>query len=145
MDAIPPSACTDALGNPVSTDQRGITRPQGSGCDIGAYEFVPFVSPTNLDFKQVAIGQTGTKVETLTNSGGTAVTIGPISFTNLSGNSTDFSFQNGCGPTLSTGDSCTISVKFTPSKYEKQTVMLNIVTSAPGSALQVPITATGIQ
>jgi hypothetical protein len=36
VDAIPPSTpgCTG------STDQRGITRPQGTGCDIGAYELV---------------------------------------------------------------------------------------------------------
>jgi chitodextrinase len=36
IDAIPPSTpgCTG------STDQRGIARPQGKGCDIGAYEVV---------------------------------------------------------------------------------------------------------
>jgi len=38
VDAIPLSACTDASGNPVATDQRGTTRPQGQACDIGAYE-----------------------------------------------------------------------------------------------------------
>src|SRR6202041_673962 len=40
VNAIPLSACTDAFGNLVTTDQRGIKRPQGSGCDIGAYELV---------------------------------------------------------------------------------------------------------
>ena len=36
IDAIPPSTpgCTG------TTDQRGIARPQGNGCDIGAYELV---------------------------------------------------------------------------------------------------------
>jgi hypothetical protein len=38
IDAIPLSACTDAFGNPVITDQRGVARPQGANCDIGAYE-----------------------------------------------------------------------------------------------------------
>ncbi len=32
VDAIPAAACLVAL------DQRGVSRPQGSGCDIGAYE-----------------------------------------------------------------------------------------------------------
>ncbi len=28
---------------PLTKDQRGIARPQGPACDIGAYERVPFV------------------------------------------------------------------------------------------------------
>ncbi len=39
INAIPSNACTDASGNPVDTDQRGVPRPQGSGCDIGAFEY----------------------------------------------------------------------------------------------------------
>jgi hypothetical protein len=41
VDAIPLSACTDVVGNPVTTDQRGVARPQGRACDIGAFELVP--------------------------------------------------------------------------------------------------------
>jgi len=42
INAIPLSPtnyCTDASGNPVKTDQRGVPRPQGSGCDIGSFEW----------------------------------------------------------------------------------------------------------
>jgi hypothetical protein len=52
VDAIPitpTNECTDTSGKPVTTDQRGVSRPQGKGCDIGAYEFiqsVPFASFT---------------------------------------------------------------------------------------------------
>lgn len=35
IDPIPLSAC------PISLDQRGISRPQGAGCDIGSYEAPP--------------------------------------------------------------------------------------------------------
>ncbi len=46
IDAIPVAACTDPESNPVTTDQRGVYRPQGSACDIGAYEKrVPKVNP----------------------------------------------------------------------------------------------------
>jgi uncharacterized repeat protein (TIGR01451 family)/CSLREA domain-containing protein len=38
FDAIPIGSCTDHLGTPITTDQRGVARPQGSACDIGAYE-----------------------------------------------------------------------------------------------------------
>ena len=39
VDDIPPATCTDQSTPPVpvTTDQRGIFRPQGQGCDIGAY------------------------------------------------------------------------------------------------------------
>lgn len=33
IDAIPFGACT------ILTDQRGIDRPKGFGCDIGAFEY----------------------------------------------------------------------------------------------------------
>ena len=39
LDAIPPASCG------ADVDQRGITRPQGAGCDIGAVE-VEVVAPT---------------------------------------------------------------------------------------------------
>ncbi|MDQ1430627.1 MAG: hypothetical protein QOF40_1229, partial [Actinomycetota bacterium] len=39
LDAIPPASCL------VDVDQRGVTRPQGTGCDIGAVE-VEVIAPT---------------------------------------------------------------------------------------------------
>lgn len=38
LDAIPVSACTDVNSLAVATDQRGISRPQGSACDMGSLE-----------------------------------------------------------------------------------------------------------
>ncbi len=43
IDALPSTLCG------VSTDQRGLSRPQGDGCDIGSYEAQTFLeTPTNL-------------------------------------------------------------------------------------------------
>jgi uncharacterized repeat protein (TIGR01451 family) len=39
IDAIPPGA--NGCGTTITTDQRGVSRPQGAGCDIGAFEFAP--------------------------------------------------------------------------------------------------------
>ena len=36
IDAIPPG--TNGCGTTITTDQRGVTRPQGPGCDIGSVE-----------------------------------------------------------------------------------------------------------
>ncbi len=41
VNAIPAEFCTDVDGNPVHTDQRGVARPQGAACDIGAFELAP--------------------------------------------------------------------------------------------------------
>jgi fibronectin-binding autotransporter adhesin len=47
IDNGDPAGCTDAEGNPLTVDQRGIGRPQGPRCDIGAFEVVvPPVAPT---------------------------------------------------------------------------------------------------
>ena len=46
IDHIPPENCE------VTTDQRGVARPQGAACDIGAYEFVPpSVIEVEIDIK----------------------------------------------------------------------------------------------
>lgn len=42
IDAIPAASC-------VTIDQRGIARPQGGGCDIGAYEFVDAIFKNGFD------------------------------------------------------------------------------------------------
>ena len=39
IDAGDPVGCTDQDGNLLTTDQRGFARPQGTRCDIGAYEY----------------------------------------------------------------------------------------------------------
>ncbi|MFN8027362.1 MAG: choice-of-anchor Q domain-containing protein [Acidimicrobiia bacterium] len=38
IDAIPAAACQTGIATGVTTDQRGVTRPQLVGCDIGAVE-----------------------------------------------------------------------------------------------------------
>ncbi|MEL7435446.1 MAG: choice-of-anchor Q domain-containing protein, partial [Chloroflexota bacterium] len=42
IDAITLEECT------IATDIRGVSRPQGAGCDIGAVEFVPATLPSDL-------------------------------------------------------------------------------------------------
>ena len=38
IDQIPAVECVDADGEPLTTDQRGVERPQGDACDVGAVE-----------------------------------------------------------------------------------------------------------
>ena len=68
-----PTPCTDIDGDPIATDQRGVTRPRGAGCDVGAFEVIGS-EPTITSFTP-ASGPAGTSV-TITGSallGATAV------------------------------------------------------------------------
>nr|BBJ47930.1 hypothetical protein SAVMC3_05590 [Streptomyces avermitilis] len=38
---LPGSPALDAADGCPATDQRGVARPQGTACDIGAYEYTP--------------------------------------------------------------------------------------------------------
>jgi hypothetical protein len=38
IDVIPEAECVDHHGDPLTADQRGVTRPQGVRCDVGAVE-----------------------------------------------------------------------------------------------------------
>jgi hypothetical protein len=51
MALLPGSPAIDAGddGACPATDQRGVTRPQGSHCDIGAYEYEPLISAAIVD------------------------------------------------------------------------------------------------
>jgi hypothetical protein len=66
-----PTPCTDILGDPIVTDQRGETRPRGAGCDVGAFESIGF-EPTIASFTP-ASGAAGTSV-TITGSALVAAT-----------------------------------------------------------------------
>jgi hypothetical protein len=56
------SDCTDADGYAVETDQRGIPRPQGDNCDIGAFELLadntpPIIISVNGPTDAVPVGE----------------------------------------------------------------------------------------
>lgn len=61
IDAIPIGSCQADGAGGITNDQRGVTRPQGTGCDIGAVEVevvvppVPPVPPTPVPPTPVAV------------------------------------------------------------------------------------------
>src|SRR5215472_14648390 len=63
IDKIP-APCTDTNGNTIATDQRGVSRPQGPACDIGAFELAGVYTasvqqPINPDGSSVFNGSKG--------------------------------------------------------------------------------------
>jgi len=48
VDAGNPAGCADNQDAILSADQRGMVRPQGNGCDIGAFEWYPYFVSSNI-------------------------------------------------------------------------------------------------
>ncbi|HZI83690.1 MAG TPA: choice-of-anchor Q domain-containing protein, partial [Casimicrobiaceae bacterium] len=53
VDAVPPADCA------VSTDQRGVLRPQGTNCDIGAFEATPDFYFSPISAISTTVGSSG--------------------------------------------------------------------------------------
>ena len=96
-------------------------------------------NPTGLSFGNVAAASSKTLSQTLTNSGGSAVTISQIA-----ASGTGFSFT-GINPpvTLSAGQSFTFNVTFTPAAAGSVSGSLSVASDASNPNLAIPLSATG--
>jgi hypothetical protein len=100
--------------------------------------------PASQDFGTVTIGQSsGSKLVTLTNTGGQALSLTSISVTGS--NSTDFVATPNCSlPTaLSPNATCTISLTFSPTVAGARLASLATTDNAPGSPQLVPLSGIG--
>lgn len=96
-------------------------------------------NPTTIAFGTVQVGSAGSQSETLTNSGGSSVT---ISQANVTG--TGFSITGLTLPaTLNAGQSVTFTAKFTPTAVGAATGNLAILSDASNSTLNVVMSGTG--
>ncbi len=97
--AVDAGSCTDVAGAPVSTDQRGVARPQPAGgkCDIGAFELVAATkqNPPPPPPPQSAPGaQTSPPSSTVSTGATLAGAVNP------NGQATTYFFQYGLDPAL---------------------------------------------
>lgn len=111
IDAGDPAGCTDADGNLLLTDQRGVPRPQGEACDVGAFEVQ---AGADLSLTQtipsglVGIGQQLTYRFTVTNQG-PAVASGVTLASSLSENASVTAVHASQGACTATEElSCTL-------------------------------------
>jgi CSLREA domain-containing protein len=124
-------------------DQRGATRPEGSHCDIGAYEAiaVPAVglSLTTIRFNAQFIGTTSdTQIVTLTNTGTDDLKIGTL---RMNG---EFKLRsNTCtGATIVTAGTCKFGVAFSPASTGTKTGVVSIPSNAASSPNRVTLRGT---
>ncbi|HEX9111249.1 MAG TPA: choice-of-anchor D domain-containing protein [Terriglobales bacterium] len=97
-------------------------------------------NPTSLSFGSVQVGNSSTKSETLTNAGGTALTISAAS---VSGNG--FSLSGLTSPvTLNAGQSTSFTVRFAPAASGAANGNVSITANASDSNLTIAVSGTGI-
>jgi len=126
VDAIPSSTsgCTG------TTDQRGTTRPQGAGCDVGAYELVQSGSgtpsvPTGLQ----VTGTTSTSVS--------------LSWNPSTGNPTGYTvYRNGTSIGTTGGPTATTYTDLTVSPSTTYTYTVDAFSGSNHSAQSSPVQAT---
>ena len=104
------------------------------------------LSPASVSFGSQAVNTTSAaQAVTLTNSGGSALTISSISITGT--NSGDFAQTNNCPlspSTLAASTSCTINVTFTPTATGARSGTLSVADNAAGSPQTASLSGTGV-
>jgi hypothetical protein len=96
------------------------------------------LSSTSLTFASTNLSATSAAQNvTLTNSGGTALTVTGIVAAG------DFAQTNTCGASVAAGGNCTISVTFKPTASGPRTGTITIADSAAGSPQTIALSGTG--
>jgi Abnormal spindle-like microcephaly-assoc'd, ASPM-SPD-2-Hydin/Protein of unknown function (DUF1573) len=99
------------------------------------------VTPTSLNFGNVAVGATGIQTTTLTNTGNSSVDIAQIT---VSGGG--FSTTGTMPPsTLTGGQTATLSIAFSPTGASNFTGTVSVGSNATNSPATISLTGTGVQ
>jgi len=97
------------------------------------------LSATKLSFGTVTIGSNQTLSDTITNTGGSSVSISQVSI-----DGTGFALSGITAPlTLAAGDSTIFSVKFTPSATGNASGNVTITSTATDSSVAIPLSGAG--
>ena len=136
-----------------NVDARGLpfTRPglmeEGTNCDIGAYESMgsALIHSTGLDFERVFIGSYLDKDAVLINTSNRDYSTMGLTITGLA-NQNPFSIVNEtCSGSLSSGESCTVTVRFKPTRARDYFNQLSVKNGSPFIATvdEIPLTGYG--
>jgi len=116
--------------------------PAGTGTPliIAEPDYPVDLNPVPLDAGHVNVGETGQQAATLSNTGALPVTVSGVQATP----SPEFTASTDC-PTggLGAGQSCHVTVHFTPAALGVRTGTVTITDDAAGSQQTLPVTGTG--
>jgi len=137
--AFSPQATGAVSGNVTLTSNGSnptLTIPL-SGTGVSAGQLTS--NPSGEDFGSVSLGSQQTASETITNTGGSSVSVSQIT---VSG--TGFSLSGNPAPmTLSAGQSATFNVTFTPQTASAASGSVRVTSTASNPTLTIPLSGTG--
>jgi predicted outer membrane repeat protein len=135
LDLLPLGAGTCTVGQ---TDQRGVSRPQDTGCEAGAAESRPaslIALPTTRDWGNVPMSGAGPQGVSVSNGGEVNIVTAPLVSV-----AAPFS-ASGCGAGLPSGGSCLLSVLAAPATPGTYAATLTITAGTLSDT--VDLTAVG--
>ncbi len=144
LNKIPEASCKDFDGNPVLVDQRGVIRPAGGSCDIGAFEKATIVVSLNhqtLRFPDTRVGESSPTQELILTNQEDAI---QVSSSRLLGDHPEgFSvLDDQCSSkTLKKGETCSLKIQFNPKSEGEQTGALQL--TIPANAAQSTVNLSG--
>ena len=104
------------------------------------------VSPTSKDYGNVAVSSSSAQTFTVTNTGGTSLTVGTLSLSGANADQFAKSSDNCSGQAVAAGGNCTVQVTFSPTSTGAKSGTLNIPSDAPNNtSLTAALTGTGTQ
>ena len=121
----------------ASTSTATMTVPV-SGLGVTAGQLLP--TPSSLAFGNVQVGSTQTLPETITNSGGSSLTISQASVTGAGFGVTGTSLPLSLNP----GQSTSFNLTFTPQAGGTQSGSLSIMSNGSTPTIAIPLTGTGV-
>ncbi len=110
VDAGDPSGCDDSHGGVLTDDQRGVLRPQGPTCDIGAYEAArPVMNDQSFELPENSLN--GTLVGTVV---ATDPDLGVLTYAITGGNTDDAYSLDQSNGNLTVNNSSALNYETTP-------------------------------
>jgi len=104
----------------------------------------PTLAPPSVNYGNQAIDTSSTARTITIKNVNTGYSILDLNGIKVSGNKDFVISANTCGPTLTAGMGCKVSVTYTPSILGAESATLNVFDNAPGSPQKVPMSGTGI-
>jgi hypothetical protein len=115
----------------------------GGGVEILVQTPIFSLSKTSLALSNQVVGTKGSsQTVTLTNAGGFNLSLSGITVTGT--NASDFSQTNTCGPSVSPGAKCTISVSFAPTHIGPRSASVTVADDASDSPHAIALSDTGV-